>query len=86
MLLFSTILDMQDHVTPDDFIKLVLEWNQGSKYADNWSLASTGMVNIMFAMVVLGFGWSLSSTRNRVFLLYGMRRSRRTESSGILIL
>ena len=35
MLLFSTILDMQDHVTPDDFIKLVLEWNEGSKYADN---------------------------------------------------
>lgn len=35
MLLFSTTLDMQDHVTPDDFIKLVLEWNEGSKYADN---------------------------------------------------
>lgn len=35
MLLFSTILDIQDHVTPDDFIKLVLEWNEGSKYADN---------------------------------------------------
>ena len=35
MLLFSTILDLQDHVTPDDFLKLVLEWNAGSKYADN---------------------------------------------------
>ena len=35
MLLFSTILDMQDYVTPDDFIKLVLEWNDGSKYVDN---------------------------------------------------
>ena len=35
MLLFSTTLDIQDHVTPDDFIKLVLEWNEGSKYADN---------------------------------------------------
>lgn len=35
MLLFSTILDILDHVTPDDFIKLVLEWNRGSKYADN---------------------------------------------------
>ena len=35
MLLFSTILDLQDHVTPDDFIGLVLEWNAGSKYADN---------------------------------------------------
>ena len=35
MLLFSTILDIQDHVKQDDFIKLVLEWNEGSKYADN---------------------------------------------------
>lgn len=35
MLLFSTILDLQDHVTPDDFIRLVLEWNAGSKYAHN---------------------------------------------------
>ena len=35
MLLFSTILDLKDHVTPDDFIRLVLEWNEGSKYADN---------------------------------------------------
>ena len=35
MLLFSTILDLQDHVTPDDLIRLVLEWNEGSKYADN---------------------------------------------------
>lgn len=26
---------MHDHVTLDDFIKLVLEWNEGSKYADN---------------------------------------------------
>lgn len=35
MLLFSTVLDLQDHITPDDFIKLILEWNAGSKYADN---------------------------------------------------
>ena len=35
MLLFSTILDLKDHVTPDDFIRLVLKWNEGSKYADN---------------------------------------------------
>ena len=35
MLLFSTILDIQDHVKQDDFIKLVLEWNERSKYANN---------------------------------------------------
>ena len=35
MLLFSTILDMQEFVTPDDFIRLVLEWNKTSKYTEN---------------------------------------------------
>ena len=35
MLLFSTILNMQDSVTPDDFIRLVLEWNKTSKYKEN---------------------------------------------------
>ncbi len=35
MLLFSTILDVQDFVTEDDFLKLVLEWNQGSRRPEN---------------------------------------------------
>ena len=35
MLLFSTVLDIKDTFTADDFIRLVLEWNEGSKYAEN---------------------------------------------------
>ena len=35
MLLFSTVLDLQDSVSPDDFIRLVIEWNNSSKYAEN---------------------------------------------------
>ena len=35
MLLFSTILEVKDWVSFDDFIRLVLEWNEGSKYAEN---------------------------------------------------
>ena len=35
MLLFSTILDVLPSVTPEDFLRLVLEWNAGSKYAEN---------------------------------------------------
>lgn len=35
MLLFSTILKIQDTVTPDDFIRLVLEWNDTAKYEEN---------------------------------------------------
>lgn len=35
MLLFSTILDINDTMTKDDFIRLVIEWNQGSPHANN---------------------------------------------------
>ena len=35
MLLFLTTLDIKENVTPEDFIKLVLEWNAGSKYEEN---------------------------------------------------
>lgn len=35
MLLFSTILEIDDSMTPDSFIELVLEWNQTSSYPEN---------------------------------------------------
>lgn len=35
MLLFSTLLDINNSMTKDDFIKLVLEWNQGSPHENN---------------------------------------------------
>ena len=35
MLLFSTILDIKKTMTKDDFIGLVIEWNQGSPHANN---------------------------------------------------
>lgn len=35
MLLFSTILDINETMTQDDFIRLVLEWNESSPHADN---------------------------------------------------
>ncbi len=35
MLLFSTILDVSASLTKDAFIKLVIEWNQGSPHAGN---------------------------------------------------
>lgn len=35
MLLFSTILAINDSLTKDKFIKLVIEWNQGSPHPDN---------------------------------------------------
>ena len=35
MLLFSTLLDINDTLTKDAFIRLVIEWNQGSPHASN---------------------------------------------------
>lgn len=35
MLLFSTMLNIVDTMTKDDFIRLVLEWNQTSTHAEN---------------------------------------------------
>lgn len=35
MLLFSTILEITDEVTPDSFIKLVLDWNETSTRIEN---------------------------------------------------
>ena len=35
MLLFSTILEFKDSVTPDDFIRLVIKWNATSSHVEN---------------------------------------------------
>ncbi|HUM84225.1 MAG TPA: hypothetical protein PLN48_10700 [Lachnospiraceae bacterium] len=35
MLLFSTLLDINDTLTKDAFIQLVIKWNQGSPHAEN---------------------------------------------------
>ena len=35
MLLFSTLLEIKDSITPDDFIQLVLEWNDSSSHIEN---------------------------------------------------
>ena len=35
MLLFSTVLDINDTLTKDAFIQLAIEWNQGSPHANN---------------------------------------------------
>ena len=35
MLLFSTILSINDTLTKDNFIELVIEWNQNSPHEDN---------------------------------------------------
>ena len=35
MLLFSTILEIKDTMTTEDFIRLILDWNKGNPYPEN---------------------------------------------------
>lgn len=35
MLLFSTVLPIKETMTKDDFIRLAIEWNQGSPHPEN---------------------------------------------------
>ena len=35
MILFSTLLEINETMTKDSFIQLVLEWNQGSPHEEN---------------------------------------------------
>ena len=35
MLLFSTVLDINDNLTKDGFVRLVIDWNQSSPYEQN---------------------------------------------------
>lgn len=35
MLLYSTMLDVNDTLTKEKFIKLVIKWNQESQYKEN---------------------------------------------------
>ena len=50
MLLFSTILSISPKVTKEDFIKLVIEWNQNSSHKENIvrGLQWNGEMNIRF--------------------------------------
>ena len=60
MLLFSTILDIEKSLTKDSFIKLVLEWNQGSPHESNVikGIKWNGEHNIRYGNEKLdGFKW-----------------------------
>ena len=50
MLLYSTVLDINEGMTKDGFIKLVIEWNQGSPHDENIikGISWNGEKNIRF--------------------------------------
>lgn len=48
MLLFSTVLDVNETLTKEAFIQLVIEWNQNSKYESNAAYYGDGRYLITF--------------------------------------
>lgn len=72
MLLFSALLEINDSMTKDAFVKLVIEWNQGSPYHENrisgiqWS----GEYNIRYGTDTLWMGIEEYRNQNIIAVRY----------------
>ena len=56
MLLFSTVLNINESMSKDDFIRLSIEWNQGSPHKEN---------------VIPGIVWNEKETFDTGMIPYG---------------
>ncbi|WFF73682.1 hypothetical protein [Proteiniclasticum sp. QWL-01] len=81
MLLFSAMLEINDTLTQDAFIQLVIEWNQGSPHQDNIiaNLSWNGERNIRFGEDDLWLG--IEEYRNQNIIAV---RFEKKEASGII--
>lgn len=74
MLMYSTVLDIDESLTRDDFIRLVIEWNQSSPHQDcvipdlKWS----GQGNIRYGDGSLWLGIEEYRNHNTVAIRYEM--------------
>lgn len=74
MLMYSTVLDIDESLTRDDFIRLVIEWNQSSPHQDcvipdlKWS----GQGNIRYGDGSLWLGIEEYRNQNTVAIRYEM--------------
>ena len=82
MLLFSTLLEINDTMTKDSFIQLVLEWNQGSPHEENIKV-SNGMANEMSDMVPRHCGLLSRNTEMRTSSRFAMKKPKQMVWSGI---
>ena len=75
MLLFSTVLDINDCMTKDDFIKLVIEWNQTSPFPGNiiHGIAWNGERNVRYGNDSLWLGIEEYRHRNIIAVRYERR-------------
>jgi len=86
MLLFSTILDIEKSLTKDSFIKLVLEWNQGSPHESNVlkGIKWNGEHNIRYGNEKLWI--DIEEYRNKNIIAVRFEKLKRMEQSGIQIM
>ncbi len=75
MLLFSTILSVKEALTKEDFIKLVIEWNQGSPHKENIipDIKWNGERNIKYGSEELWLG--IEEYRNIIAVRYEKKES-----------
>lgn len=79
MLLYSTILDINSTLTKDDFIQLVIEWNQKSPHKDNVisDLNWKGEYNVRYGNDSLWLDIEEYRNKNIVAVRYEKKRKRR---------
>ena len=67
MLLFSTLLELNESITPDDFIRLVLKWNETSSRIENRvpGIEWHGEHNIRYGTDTLWPNWGRFWVRKR---------------------
>lgn len=81
MLLFSTVLEINDCMTKDAFIQLVIEWNQGSPHKENViaDINWNGERNIRYGSDSLWLAIEEYRNRNIIAVRY-----EKTESDGVI--
>ena len=81
MLLFSTVLSINDTMSKDDFIRLAIEWNQGSPHKENVipGLVWNGERNIRYGDDSLWLAIEEYRNQNTIAIRY-----EKTETDGVV--
>ena len=72
MLLFSALLEINDSMSKDAFVKLVIEWNQGSPHHENRipGIQWNGKYNIRYGSDTLWMGIEEYRNQNTIAVRY----------------
>ncbi|MCD5436576.1 hypothetical protein [Lactobacillus delbrueckii] len=86
MLLYSTMLDVNDTLTKEKFIQLVIKWNQESQYEENVipGLVWDGQMNVRYGD---DQHWlEIEEYRNGILSLSAIKKLRKMAGSGTAIM